>query len=74
MKFGTKHIKIYVYTNDHPPPHCHVRRKNGTETRVAIPSLVILSGDDLSKEEENLVLENLEKLCDEFERLNPPMH
>ncbi len=74
MNFGTAHIKIHVYSNDHPPPHCHLRRKGGKETRVAIPSLLILTGPDLSKEEEDLILDKLEILCDEFDQLNPPIH
>jgi len=74
MNFGTAHIKIFVYADDHPPPHCHLLRKDGTETRVAIPTMIILTGPKLSKKEENLVLDNLDALCDEFERLNPPTH
>lgn len=74
MNFGTRHIKIFVYGGDHPPPHCHLLRKNGVETRVAIPTMIILTGPKLSKTEENLILDKLEELCDEFETLNPPTH
>jgi hypothetical protein len=74
MKFGTAHLKIRVYSNDHPPPHCHLLRKNGNETRIAIPSLLILTGPKLSREEEDLILNCLDELCFEFDKLNPAIH
>jgi len=73
LNLGTRDIKIFVYPGDHPPPHCHVRRKE-SETRVAIPSMMILSGPELSKKEEEMVLSRLDKLCAEFDKLNPQQH
>lgn len=72
--FGTKHIKIFVHDFDHPPPHCHVLRSNGVETRVTIPTMMILTGPKLSGTEEDLILDKLDELCDEFDRLNPSIH
>lgn len=62
-----------VYSADHPPPHCHVLR-GGKETRVVIPTLTILSGPKLSKEEEQMILDKLDDMCDEFDKLNPVQH
>ncbi len=73
MNFGTRKIKIHVYAGDHNPPHCHVTR-GGRETRVAIPTLVVLTGPQLSKEERNLVISKMDELCQEFEKLNPNHH
>lgn len=71
MNFGTKHIKIKIYPDDHPAPHCHIERSNGEVTRVLIPTLIILSGPSLSKVETNLVLDRLDDLCDYFDQLHP---
>jgi len=73
MNFGTKHVKILIYSGDHPPPHCHVIRK-GIETRVALPTLLILSGPKLTKTEEQMVLDKIDDMCTEFDRLNPIQH
>lgn len=73
MNFGTKHVKIFIYPGDHPPPHCHVLR-GGIETRVAIPTLLILSGPKLNKVEEEMILDQLDEMCAEFDRLNPILH
>ncbi len=74
MNFGTKHVRVMVYAGDHPPPHCHVVRKDGSETRVIIPTLIILTGSKLTREERDLIIEKLDELCDEFDKLNPQQH
>ena len=58
MNYGNKEIGIYINYEDHPPPHVHVRR-SGTETRVVIPTLRILSGSALSTKEQNLIIQNI---------------
>jgi hypothetical protein len=73
MNYGTKRIGIYIHDEDHPPPHVHVRR-GGRETRVVIPTLKILSGIALSKVEQELILENIDFLCEEYDRINPSTH
>ena len=67
MNYGTKKIGIFINYMDHPPPHVHVRRA-GKETRVVIPTLAILSGIALSKMERDLILSNIEFLCEEYDR------
>jgi hypothetical protein len=71
MNYGTKQIKLFVYAGDHPPPHCHLVRADKSVTRVALPSLIILSGLPLSKDERSLVLVKMEILCTAFDSLNP---
>jgi hypothetical protein len=73
MNYGTKKIGIFIYSEDHPPPHVHVRR-GGQETRVVIPTLKILSGKQLSKTELDLISENIDFLCEEYDRINPSIH
>jgi hypothetical protein len=73
MNYGNREIGIYINYDDHPPPHIHVRR-NGTETRVVIPTLRILSGPALSANERHLVIQNMDFLCDEYDRINPKRH
>ena len=41
-----KHLRLVVYPNDHPPPHCHVVGP-GWEIRVELsdpPSLMTIAG------------------------------
>ncbi len=73
MNYGNDVIGIYIRFGDHPPPHIHVRR-GGQETRVAIPTLKILTGITLSKVERELIIEQLDFLCDEYDRINPIRH
>jgi len=73
MNYGNKEIGIYINYEDHPPPHVHVRR-GGIETRVVIPTLRILSGPGLSIKEQNLIIQNMDTLCDEYDRINPKRH
>ncbi len=63
-------FSIYIYANDHPPPHCHVRYKDGSDTSVDIPLVVPRYGATISKEVEAVIENNLEKICDAWETLN----
>ncbi|MFP9097928.1 DUF4160 domain-containing protein [Flavobacterium sp. RHBU_24] len=67
-------LRILIYDNDHPPPHCHLRRSDGSESRVAIPSLKVMTGPALSKKEKEAILDQLDELCDKFDQFNPPKH
>ncbi|WP_217601980.1 DUF4160 domain-containing protein [Chitinophaga sp. GbtcB8] len=74
MNFGTKHVKIKIYAGDHPPPHCHVERADGTVTRVTLPTFIILTGPPLSKGEREMIEDKLDELCDYFDQMNPKTH
>jgi hypothetical protein len=65
---------INVYAADHPPPHFHVRGKDGRELKLAIPSLVPLGGNvnpALRKEAEEWARKNMATVQAEWKRLNP---
>jgi hypothetical protein len=68
---GNDIFGIYIYPNDHPPPHCHVRYKNGDDISVDIPLIIARYKAQISKPETLMIEENIEKLCSEWERLNP---
>jgi len=64
---------IYVYSealNKHHMPHCHVRSPDG-DIVVALPTLTVLVGGKLSKRAKNLLLENIDKICEAWNKLNP---
>ena len=54
--------KVYIYANDHNPPHCHVICSDGEEQLITIPDLKVLIGADLNRQVKNLLIENLEKM------------
>ena len=74
MNFGTKHIKIFVYAEDHPPPHCHVVRTDKSVTRVVLPTLKELTGAPLSRIEKDLILKRLDEICEAYDEKNPKKH
>ena len=65
---------IYVYSSEtrqrHHLPHCHVRSPNG-ETVVALPLLRVIAGKKLSKRAKSLLVDNLDRICDVWTKLNP---
>ena len=67
-------LAIYVYSSEamqrHHSPHCHIRSTGG-EIVVALPTLVIIVGGKLSKRAKSLLTENLDKICDAWNQLNP---
>ncbi|MCW3111458.1 MAG: hypothetical protein JWQ09_5964 [Segetibacter sp.] len=63
-------FSIYVYPNDHPPPHCHVRYKDGTDISIDLPLVLPRYGATISKEVEELIESNIDKLCEVWEKLN----
>ncbi len=67
---GNKIFGVYVYPNDHPPPHCHIRFNNGSDISVDLPLIVARYGATISKEVKELIENNLEKLCESWEQLN----
>jgi uncharacterized protein DUF4160 len=65
---------ICVYASEatqrHHLPHCHVRSPNG-DVVVALPLLRVLAGKKLSNRARSLLLDNLERICDAWTKLNP---
>jgi hypothetical protein len=62
---------VYVYDRDHPPPHCHVRFFNGEEVVITLPLLNVLHGGKLEKKVRKVLLEHLDELVEEWDRINP---
>lgn len=63
-------FSVYVYPDDHPPPHCHIRYKDDSSVVVTIPLMVPLYGGTISKEAKKVVKENLNELSKVWEKLN----
>ena len=69
---GNTKFKIYVYPNDHPPPHCHVRYNDGSDVSVDIPLIMPRYGATITKEVEEMIRKNVDKICKAWEMLNEP--
>ena len=67
-----KKIRVYVYPNDHPPPHCHVRYNDGSEVSVDIPLIMPRYDATISKDVSELIQKNLDRICITWEKLNQP--
>ncbi|MFZ1321409.1 MAG: DUF4160 domain-containing protein [Ignavibacteria bacterium] len=67
----TKKFTIHIYIDDHPPPHCHVRFKE-TEISVDLPLIAPRYGATISKDVKEFIEQNLDEICDEFDRMHPP--
>ncbi len=65
---------ICVYSSEatqpHHLPHCHVRSPDG-DVVVALPVLKVIVGKKLSKRAKSLLISNLEKICETWNKLNP---
>jgi hypothetical protein len=63
---------IYVYPEDHPPPHCHIRyRDKGPESVIGLPILNLLIGRQITKQIKDVLISNLDKLIKAWQELNP---
>jgi hypothetical protein len=71
---GNKNYKIYVYPEDHPPPHCHVRFKDGRDVTVDVPLIEPRYGATISKEVRETIADNMEEICKAWEELNEKQH
>jgi hypothetical protein len=73
--FSGANFDIYVYSNEafqpHHLPHCHVRYRYGGEVLIVLPTLSVIHGKKLKKNDSSLIMENLDAICDAWNRLNP---
>jgi hypothetical protein len=67
-----KNFSIHVWGNDHPPPHCHVKFKDGTEVCVIIPSIEPMYGASINNEVKTAIMEHIDELADLWDKCNPP--
>lgn len=65
---------ITLYAADHPPPHFHVRTRNGREALIVIADLTVLSGSVARRELVEAVSwahHNAQLLRSRWQELNP---
>lgn len=64
-------FSIYVYAEDHAPPHCHVRFKDKKELSIILPTITGMYGAKIPKEVKKVIMDNIDALSDMWEELNP---
>ena len=69
--FGNTKFKVYIYKNDHLPPHCHVRFADGSEVRVMIPLVEPMDGSTISKEVSEAIVNKLNSLTRIWDKFHP---
>ena len=65
---------VYIYPDDHPPPHCHIRYCDEEESVVGLPLLNHLYGIKSIRKVHNELIKNIDLLIDKWEELNPNKH
>lgn len=69
--FGNKDFGVFVYKNDHPPPHCHVRFGDKSEVCITIPLIQPLHGAEISRVIREEIENHLDLLVGTWDKLNP---
>ncbi|MBN8674281.1 MAG: DUF4160 domain-containing protein [Chitinophagales bacterium] len=65
-------FNVYVYPEDHAPPHCHIRYKGQqAESLVGLPLLNLLAGPVPEKSILKTLQANTKRLMKLWEQLNP---
>lgn len=59
-----KPIGVYIYSNDHTPPHVHLGLKNGAAIRIAIPNTPF----ETQEQVKNLVLGSDKELISAYQK------
>lgn len=72
--FRNQEFAIYIRGIDHPPPHCHVRFRNGSQICVMIPLVEPMYGASMDSDVKEAVLDNLDALADAWDLLHPALH
>lgn len=68
---GSSGFNVYIYDNDHPPPHCHVVYSNNEKTIVGLPLLQVIYGKPLKKTVRKYLEDNIDALADIWELKHP---
>ena len=66
----SRNFKVYVFPNDHPPPHCHVIFNDGSEICVGILFIDSWYGGKISRKVRKVLLENIDELANAWDILN----
>lgn len=69
--YRTANFSIHVRGDDHPPPHCHVRFKDGSNVSVTIPLIEPMYGATISSEVRKAIEDNLDAIADKWDALHP---
>ena len=64
-------VAVYIYDNEHPPPHCHLVFSNGEEKIVGLPLLDVWFGKSIKKWIRNYLEENIETLLNTWDEKHP---
>lgn len=62
---------VYIYDDEHPPPHCHVIFSNSDEVVVKLPLLTGMYGKGVDKKIKKFLLNNLDTLLSVWDSKHP---
>jgi hypothetical protein len=64
-------FRVYVYANDHNPPHCHISWAGNKEAVIDLLSLALIAGDRVPRAGLALIRSNRQALVDAWNQFNP---
>lgn len=64
-------LAVYIYDDEHPPPHCHIVFSDGEEVVVGLPFLNVWFGRTIKRRVKKLLEINLELLVSTWETKHP---
>ncbi len=62
---------VYIYDDEHPPPHCHLIFNNGDDFIIGLPFLNVWFGKSIKKKIRKFLEQNLDLLVDTWENKHP---
>lgn len=62
---------VYIYDDEHPPPHCHVIYNNEDEVVISLPFLEVLYGKKIKRRVRRVLENNLDLLLDTWDDKHP---
>ena len=64
-------FSVYIYDDEHPPPHCHVIFKNNDEVVIGLPFLNTKYGKTITKKVKHFLEDNIDVLLDAWDDKHP---
>lgn len=62
---------VYIYDDEHPPPHCHIIFNDDEELVITLPLLMEMFGKPIPKKVSRYLTEHLLELIDVWETKHP---
>lgn len=62
---------VYIYDDEHPPPHCHLIFNNSEEVVVGLPMLNVWYGRSITKKVRRFLEDNIDQLVDTWDSKHP---